>query len=63
MLADAGVLARRREGTRVYYRIGDAEVLDLCERMCSSVEHELRELSALLDDLGPTGRLNPQPME
>ena len=51
MLAEAGVLARRRQGTRVYYRIGDAEVLDLCERMCSSLEHELRGLSALLDDL------------
>ena len=51
MLAEAGVLARRRQGTRVYHRIGDAEVLDLCERMCSSVEHELRGLSTLLDDL------------
>jgi ArsR family transcriptional regulator len=51
MLAEGGVLARRRKGTRVYYRIGDEEVLDLCERMCSSVEHELRGLSALIDHL------------
>jgi DNA-binding transcriptional ArsR family regulator len=64
MLAEAGVLARRPHGTRVYYRIGDAEVLDLCERMCDSVEHELRGLSTLLDDLAARpAALNPQPME
>ena len=32
MLAEAGVLARRRQGTRVFYRIGDEEILGLCER-------------------------------
>jgi ArsR family transcriptional regulator len=51
MLAEAGVLARRREGNRVHYRIADEEVLGLCERMCGSLEHELRGLAALADDL------------
>jgi DNA-binding transcriptional ArsR family regulator len=31
LLADAGILARRREGNRVYYRIADDGVLALCE--------------------------------
>ena len=48
LLADAGVLERRKDGTRVYYRIGDENVLGLCEQVCGSVEEQLLTLAALV---------------
>ena len=51
--AEAGVLARRKQGNRVYYRIADPEVLALCERVCGSVEQHLLERAALVQ--GPSG--------
>jgi DNA-binding transcriptional ArsR family regulator len=48
LLADAGILGRRREGNRVYYRIADENVLDLCEEVCGSVQQRLRTLSVLV---------------
>jgi DNA-binding transcriptional ArsR family regulator len=49
MLADGGILARRKDGTRVYYRIGDEGVLGLCERVRGSLERELLDVAALVD--------------
>ena len=34
-LALAGLVARRREGSSVYYRIGDGQLHTICEAMCS----------------------------
>jgi DNA-binding transcriptional ArsR family regulator len=48
LLADVGILGRRRDGNRVYYRIVDDGVLDLCEEVCGSVQEQLRALSALV---------------
>ena len=48
LLADAGVLARRKEGTCVYYRLADEDVLALCEKACGSVEQHLLDLAALV---------------
>lgn len=48
LLADAGVLARRREGTCVYYRLADEDVLALCEQVCGSVEKRLLGLAELV---------------
>ncbi len=48
VLAEAGVLGRRKEGTHVYYRIADDGVLDLCEEVCGTVQQQLRSLSALV---------------
>jgi DNA-binding transcriptional ArsR family regulator len=48
VLADAGVVGRRKEGTRVYYRIADEAVLELCERVCGSLQAQLQALSALV---------------
>lgn len=48
VLADAGVLGRRKEGTHVYYRIVDEGVLALCEQVCGSLEQQLRALSELV---------------
>ncbi len=41
----AGVLARRREGTQVYYRIGDERAATLCRAVCMHI--------ALEDDAAP----------
>ena len=49
VLADAGILGRRKDGNRVYYRIVDEGVLTLCEHVCGTVQQQLRSLSALVD--------------
>ncbi len=46
LLADAGLLARRRDGNHVYYRIVDAGALDLCEEVCGSLEQQLHTFAA-----------------
>src|SRR6266540_4123945 len=48
VLADAGILGRRKEGNRVYYRIVDEGVFALCEDVCGSVQEQLRTLSELV---------------
>ena len=48
VLADAGILGRRKEGNHVYYRIVDEGVLALCEEVCGSVQQQLRSLNELV---------------
>ena len=48
VLADAAVLARRKDGNHVYYRIADEGVFALCEQVCGSVQSRLAALSALV---------------
>ncbi len=48
VLADAGILGRRKNGTHVYYRIVDESVFALCEQVCGSVERQLRSLGELV---------------
>jgi DNA-binding transcriptional ArsR family regulator len=49
VLADTGILGRRKDGTHVYYRIVDEGVLTLCENVCGSLQQQLKSLSALVD--------------
>jgi len=49
VLADAGILGRRKDGNHVYYRIVDEGVLTLCEDVCGSLQEQLRSLSALVE--------------
>jgi DNA-binding transcriptional ArsR family regulator len=51
LLSDAGILARRKDGTHAHYRIADEDVLVLCEQMCGSLERQLRGFAALADGL------------
>jgi DNA-binding transcriptional ArsR family regulator len=44
-LADAGLLARRRQGTSVYYRTNDANLPRICEWMCDSLRSQARDLA------------------
>jgi DNA-binding transcriptional ArsR family regulator len=52
LLAEAGILGRRKAGTHVYYRIVDAGVFGLCEEVCGSLEQQLRTLNELVAGAG-----------
>ena len=52
MLAEAGMLARRKDRNHVYYRIADEGVFALCEQVCGSVQEQLRALNALVEGAG-----------
>jgi ArsR family transcriptional regulator len=48
VLADAGMVARRKEGTHVHYRIADEAVFGLCEQICGSLQFQFSTLAALV---------------
>src|SRR5512133_2731605 len=48
LLAEAGIVGRRKQGNHVYYRIVDERVLRLCEEVCGSLQAQLAELNTLL---------------
>ena len=39
-LANAGILARRKEGLQVFYAIADPSIFELCELVCGSLEKQ-----------------------
>ncbi|MGZ8693602.1 MAG: ArsR/SmtB family transcription factor [Gaiellaceae bacterium] len=49
VLADAGMIGRRKDGNHVYYRIVDEGVFALCEQVCGSLQQQLRALNELVD--------------
>ncbi len=53
VLAEAGVVARRKQGNHAFYRIADPAVLGLCEQVCGSLEQQLQVLAALVAGAGP----------
>ena len=55
MLYRSGVLAKRREGTQMYYRLQSERVATLCRAVCTQVAIEL-DGEAKVD---PTNRLVP----
>jgi len=48
VLADVGIVGRRKAGNHVYYRIVDEGVFALCEQVCGSVQEQLRALHELV---------------
>jgi DNA-binding transcriptional ArsR family regulator len=48
VLADSGMLARRKDGTHVHYRIADKAVFALCEQVCGALQAQLATLNALV---------------
>jgi DNA-binding transcriptional ArsR family regulator len=42
-LSHAGLVAARRDGTRVFYRIADPTVLRICDAVCDSLTARARE--------------------
>ena len=53
VLADVGILGRRKEGNHVYYRVVDEGVFTLCEAVCGSVQQQLRSLNELVAGVTP----------
>ncbi len=50
VLAEVGILGRRKQGNHVYYRVVDEGVFALCEDVCGSVQQQLRALNALVGE-------------
>ena len=48
VLVESSMLARRKQGTHVYYRIADEGVFALCEQICGSLQSQLATLTALV---------------
>jgi DNA-binding transcriptional ArsR family regulator len=48
VLAEARIVARRKDGNHVYYRIVDDGVLGLCEQVCGSLQQQLRSLALVV---------------
>lgn len=40
LLRSHGIVAKRREGTRIFYRISDPTLSDLCDVVCKSVRDD-----------------------
>ena len=55
MLYRSGVLAKRREGTQIYYRLQSERVATLCRAVCTQVAMEMDNDS----DVKATDRLIP----
>lgn len=51
----AGVLARRRDATQIYYRIGSERAATLCRAVCMQIAVEIDES----EDIPPQQRLVP----
>jgi DNA-binding transcriptional ArsR family regulator len=48
VLIDAGIVARRRYGSFMRYRVVDESVYRLCEEVCGSIARQVDDLQALL---------------
>jgi ArsR family transcriptional regulator len=63
LLADAGLVARRKEGLQIFYRVDDPVVAKLCKLVCETIMQETRTglevRRKLLKRLGGTGGGRP----
>jgi DNA-binding transcriptional ArsR family regulator len=55
VLHAAGVVSRRKDGTKVIYEIADQTVFALCETVCGSLHQSVTELAALLGEATQSG--------
>src|SRR5262249_21323330 len=49
VLAQAGIVGRRKDGNHVYYRVVDEGVFALCEHVCGSLQRQLAELAEAVE--------------
>lgn len=47
ILLDAGIVARRKEGVNVYYRIAEPGIFELCECVCKSLKRHYEQNATL----------------
>jgi len=60
VLREAGLVHRRRDGTRIYYELRDAEVFDMWRNLCNLAAQHRAEISQLADAyLGARDSLEP----
>lgn len=52
VLAEVGIVGRRKAGNHVYYRIVDEGVFALCDQVCGAVQQQLRALNELVEGVG-----------
>ena len=50
VLLQAGIVARRKEGTSARYSVADPGVFELCEQVCGGLRAQLDEVRQILDD-------------
>ena len=50
VLLEAGIVGRRKDGNHAHYAIVDEGILALCEQVCGSLERQLADLHALLQN-------------
>lgn len=50
VLAQAGIVGREKDGTKVRCHIADESVFEVCELVCGGVQRQLAELGKLLGD-------------
>lgn len=55
LLRSHGVVARRREGTRIHYRICDPSLSDLCDVVCKGIREDWTAWGARLEQDLATG--------
>jgi DNA-binding transcriptional ArsR family regulator len=48
VLAQAGIVAREKDGTRVHCSIADPSIFELCELVCGGLRKQVAELDELL---------------
>lgn len=48
VLAEAGIVGRRKRGNHALYRIADESVFDLCEQVCGSIARQVAGLEAIV---------------
>lgn len=49
VLADAGLVSRRKEGLNVIYAIADPTIFELCEHVCGSLQRRLERAARALE--------------
>jgi len=52
VLLEAGIVGRRKDGNRAFYRITDAGVFALCDQVCGTIQRQLAELGSLFEGVG-----------
>ena len=51
LLREAGVVSRRREGSTVYYRVNDPELVEVCREVCVQIAGRIDARQPLKKDL------------
>lgn len=51
MLYRGGVVARRKEGNQVFYRVADAAMMEICRSVCTQIAERIEQHQPLVTDL------------